>query len=795
MIWLSANPGCGKSVSTKFVAGELVAMANTTTCYFFFRDTEEQTSARSALSCILHQLFTQREDIFSEQIVKKFELRSSQFDVSVQELWDVLLMASEHPQAGEIVCILDALDECNDSERKDLVKVLRDFYDMEDVKKNTGVLKFFVTSRPYDSISRGFGPLDIPGLPIIHLKGESDEMSKLAKDIEIYIRFKVLEIRTSLGLQEDEEQLLLKQLLQFPNQTYLWVSLILKLVEEDISIDKSKIRTITTTLPQEIDDIYEKILSRSTDPREARKLLHIVVAAAQPLTVSQMNLAMTIRKDHSSSKDCELKPEKRFRRYVRDLCGLFINIEDSRIYLLHQTAKEFLIAEGDVETSSGCADHLLWKASIYPRESALLLCQICMWTIRIQHLDLIFYAQQYWTRHFQESETRDRESIRLGWQTCMMEPCKEDILSQPPSLDYRVLPIPAMMFKHTATELREIPRHGRHSRALIVASSWGLQSIVKFALGKGDVEAGSALESSGCTPGIFSSPDARGEGQVINVEEQDWGRQTALSNAALHGHTEVVKLLIQAGARVDSVDLRGLSPFEYALMRGHLFLASQMIEEVEEVTSRKLQSMRDRLLLFASEQGDDGIVARLLSEGVNFETTSSPGNAALISAAALGKCTIVELLLEAGASVEAENHRGRTALMGAAQRNHVDVVRALLRKGGAIDARDFLGNTALMLVAENSRAALSLSPFTGDHSKTTALIIAAWEERCDVARLLLTAGASVNVRDKRGRTLLSILHATWQTDAHGGENTVQRPFFALRNVGTKNTVLCFHEFP
>ncbi len=58
MLWVSADPGCGKSVLARYLAdSEISTTESTTTCYFFFKDVEDQKSAKSALCCILHQLF------------------------------------------------------------------------------------------------------------------------------------------------------------------------------------------------------------------------------------------------------------------------------------------------------------------------------------------------------------------------------------------------------------------------------------------------------------------------------------------------------------------------------------------------------------------------------------------------------------------------------------------------------------------------------------------------------------------------------------------------------------------
>lgn len=114
-------------------------------------------------------------------------------------------------------------------------------------------------------------------------------------------------------------------------------------IQTDININKSGIRKAVSCLPPTVGKAYEEILNRSTDPEEAKKLLHIVVAATRPLTLAEMAVALALQSNHRSYKDLDLKAEKRFREHERDLCGLFVTIISSKIYLLHQTAREFLV--------------------------------------------------------------------------------------------------------------------------------------------------------------------------------------------------------------------------------------------------------------------------------------------------------------------------------------------------------------------------------------------------------------------------------------------------------------------
>jgi hypothetical protein len=63
-----------------------------------------------------------------------------------------------------------------------------------------------------------------------------------------------------------------------------------------------------------------------------------------------MNIALTIEYHHKSYNNLNLDNEARFKDLVRNLCGLFVTIVDQKIYLIYQTAKEFLIAKSKIVT-------------------------------------------------------------------------------------------------------------------------------------------------------------------------------------------------------------------------------------------------------------------------------------------------------------------------------------------------------------------------------------------------------------------------------------------------------------
>ncbi|EED13122.1 hypothetical protein TSTA_056210 [Talaromyces stipitatus ATCC 10500] len=60
LLWISADPGCRKSVLAKSLIDEVFAAADLTVfiVYLFFEDNDEQNSIATALCVVLHQLFS-----------------------------------------------------------------------------------------------------------------------------------------------------------------------------------------------------------------------------------------------------------------------------------------------------------------------------------------------------------------------------------------------------------------------------------------------------------------------------------------------------------------------------------------------------------------------------------------------------------------------------------------------------------------------------------------------------------------------------------------------------------------
>ena len=380
-LWVTADPGCGKSVLSRFLidhclrsVAERVGADNV--CYFFFKDDSEDTkSATHAMCAVLHQLFSQKMQLIRHAL-PAFRLNGAKLSRLFDELWDILVSAAGDPEAGTTFCVLDALDECSDLTRTILIRKLAKYYSE---RKPTAKLQFLVTSRPNTPIGDQFWQHNIDPASI-QLMGENQaEVEAISVEIGLVIEEKVKQfnnLRRRKGIDDDTHIWILDHLNSIEHRTYLWVSLIFPELERYAGLSQKKLLAVIRTIPSTVDEAYEKILARSNDYEQARRMLHVVVAANRPLTLAEMNVALAISPHHCRTEEIDLEPDVSFQVTVRELCGLFVSIRDSKIYLIHQTAKEFLMGAGLEDLTLGLGNP--WKSSLSPYKSELVLAKACI---------------------------------------------------------------------------------------------------------------------------------------------------------------------------------------------------------------------------------------------------------------------------------------------------------------------------------------------------------------------------------------------------------------------------------
>nr|XP_057931756.1 ankyrin repeat domain-containing protein 26-like isoform X2 [Doryrhamphus excisus] len=157
----------------------------------------------------------------------------------------------------------------------------------------------------------------------------------------------------------------------------------------------------------------------------------------------------------------------------------------------------------------------------------------------------------------------------------------------------------------------------------------------------------------------------------IDINEVDKQNRTALHIASANGKVEVVKFLLENGARLNLVDSHNKS----ALMK-------------------------------AVEGQHENIVELLLENNADPNLMDEKGNTALHLASSIPNISFVLMLVKHDADINAKNQEGLSPLTVAAQEDNLDVADFLLKKGADVNILDKSKRSPLMFAAGQGHSSM-----------------------------------------------------------------------------------------
>ena len=747
-LWVTADPGCGKSVLSRHLVDSYMTRATASdeediVCYFFFKDdADSNRSATNALASIIHQIFVQDSSLL-QHALPLYRANGTRLGQIFEPLWKIFHSVVTESPNRKITILLDALDECEEKTRNLLVPKFAELFSSPE----RCLLKLLITSRPSTAIGDQIwhGKIDPTS---IQLTGENEaEMEAISVEIDLVVREKIKQFhgfRRFRGIDDSAHEALSARLLTVENRTYLWIALIFPELEKCAGFSEKKLLAVIQHLPKTVHDAYEGILSRSTDLNRARRLLSIVLGARRPLTLDEMNIALAIDDGSRSTDQLDLEPSSSFSTTLRDLCGLFVSIRDSKIYLIHQTAKDFLLRfeERNVDLSPS-----LWYSSL---ESET--CEHIMWSTCVTYLNFLDFevnpfrpaglpwgilrevTKQYLERHaFLQYAVDFWSSYRVtSWDDCerIMHICNPNT---------RIFES-WFQIKRTITESAKCYPKGLNEISL--AAYLNYESLFVASLQRG---VSMDVLDNHSRSALWWALEKRHQDFAITLlnrtteVNQALDVNSTLQMAAVKDCPRVLDWFFDMGHDLRTKAKDGWTSCVRGAVRGCQTLTLRRFDEVDE-------EVRGRSLYEVVSTRDFVLLQRWLyplNWGKNMEAKFSDNETVMYRCIANGWIEIAVTLLDAGADPNSVSHNrwnaagykhGETLLYRAASEVNKTMVLLLLEEGAKVDAKSRMSETALY--------------------RTTCCTHGKADDQAQIAGLLLESGADVNFRTGNGDTPL-----------------------------------------
>jgi ankyrin repeat protein len=180
-----------------------------------------------------------------------------------------------------------------------------------------------------------------------------------------------------------------------------------------------------------------------------------------------------------------------------------------------------------------------------------------------------------------------------------------------------------------------------------------------------------------------------------DVESRSDGQHTPLMVAVYYGHYEVAKILIEAGADVNAAHSTDHTVLYHALESYQLRPEGIQLL-VDAGVNMDYTPLRWAILYAGAKSEAPEIMAMLIEAGADVNEQTQFGFTVLMFAASIGRNQFVDILLHSGAEINA-TVSGRTALACAVEKEYTETVRLLIEAGADLEMIDKSGNTPLMI--------------------------------------------------------------------------------------------------
>jgi hypothetical protein len=661
---------------------------------FFFNargnDIEKSTigTYRSLLLQLLQWLPALQSILDSLGLTSSRSIQNYQW--TVESLKTLLELAIKGLGKSFVVCFIDALDECEEEQIRDMIQ----FFEHVSKLAMLNHIRFQVcfSSRHYPHITIEKG---------VHLVLEGQEGH--TQDIINY-----LETELKIGKSKLAEQIR-DELQEKASGAFIWVVLVINILNKEH--DRGQIHALRRrlrTIPSDLHTLFRDILTRDTHNKdELVQCIQWVLFAKQPLSPEQLYLAILsgIEPEAVSRWDPDEITKDVIIRFILDSSKGLVEITRSklrRVQFIHESVRDFLLKEDGLGN--------IWPelGSNLEGQSHEHLKQCCLTYMGMDvFAPLKIPKTSLDATGFQELATSGLPFLEYAVHNVFYHADAAQGYDVTQAEFLRSFPLPRWVKLQNLFNQHDC-RYTQELKLLYVLAEYNTPNLIRVhpsilswfdvgkecygppfvvALATGSKEAVRAFVQA---LAVHQSPGSRLH-TLCNQYSKDKGRpgrlrnyfrfstQTLLSYLAELGDEVIFALVLETG-KVD-IDLRdesGRTPLLVAALNGHEAVVKLLLD-----TGKVEIELKDRwgqtLLSKVAEKGHQAVVKLLLETGkVDVNSNSKDGRTPLWRAALNGHAAVVKLLLETGkVDVNVKDQHGKTLLWWALSNGYTALVEVL----------------------------------------------------------------------------------------------------------------------
>lgn len=809
-LWIKGKPGAGKSTLMKFA----LAQAQQTTAHdavisFFFnaRGTNLEKATLGAYRSLLYQLFNRFPALQRAfDCLNVSNSSRSSYVWTAESLKTVLKHAVLLLNDSPAVCYIDALDECDEEQVRDLVRF---FEHVGDRAMLAGVnFRICFSSRHYPHIT-------LRHANNLILEGQQGH----SRDISAYLK-------SELAIGQTVAQEISAEIQRKACGVFMWVVLVVRILNREY--DRGRIHALRRKLheiPADLHDLFHDILLRDQhDQDESIFCIQWVLFAHRPLSPVELYLAVLygVEPDSTSiwnEQDIDRDSVERFildsSRGLTEIVGS--GSPNQRVQFIHGAVRDFLL-KGDGLTKiwpdfqhnfigkshdrlKNCCINYLHAVDINSSTMAGLVASIAT----IEDFPLVKYATEAFLYHAEVAEANgipQRETMNSFSLSQWVK--LNNILKRSPEYTQNVSLLYVLaqynfinllsLQPTIALGLREeneicgcalfaaAANRQREAVEAILAgvvateSHYSMSAKQEFALSGHRLIGGFAADFKYSRKrGILSYVAELGVTPLVDflvhhhtvetpeVDLSDETGRTPLWLASRAGHTDTVQLLLNT-KRVDvnKQDQDGETPLCVAAAKGYHRVVGELLGSGADPNI--MGGFRNALLAVCAaydprrEEMLQTLLMLLSIDEIDMNVRAKDGMTPLSRAASDGQFILVERLLDKGVNIDSQDWSGNTPLVNAIRTSHDSVASLLLERGADINLQGGFHGNALQeaVLLDYDRAArlrivqLMLDKGANVNAKGgyygTALQAAAHRGDLEVVKSLLDHGADVNAQ-------------------------------------------------